>query len=90
TLARGESGSAAGFLELLYRGGQTLTAFEDIALKGLRYRNDRLDLDLEGGSLETFDRLKQSLGQQPGMETQMRTSRREDRIQSQVTLRVAS
>ena len=90
TLARGESGSAAGFLELLYRGGQTLIAFEDIALKGLRYRNDRLDLDLEGGSLETFDRLKQSLGQQPGMETQMRTSRRDDRIQSQVTLRVAS
>lgn len=80
----------AGFLELLYQGGQVMTAFDEVALRGLRYKENQLDIDLEGGSLETLDRLKQRLTDWPELEVQMRTTKREDRVESQVTLRKAS
>lgn len=83
-------GQEAGFLELLYRGGQVMTAFDEVALRGLRYKENQLDMDLEGGSLETLDRLKQRLTQWPELEVQMRTTKREDRVESQVTLRKVS
>ncbi len=87
-LSRSDGSSPEGaFLDLLYQGGQTLNAFQGVTLKGLRYRNSQLDMDLEGGSLEVLDTFKQRLSEQPGLETQMRTSKRDDRIESQVTLR---
>lgn len=82
-----QGGPAAGFLDLLYQGGQTLNAFQGVTLKGLRYRDSQLDLDLEGNSLEVLDTFKQRLTEQPGLEALMRTSKRDDRIESQVTLR---
>lgn len=76
-----------GFLDLLYQGGQIMTAFDEVTLRGLRYKENQLDIDLEGGSLETLDRLKQRLAEWPGLEVQMRTTKREDRVESLLTLK---
>lgn len=84
---QGTGTQEAGFLDLLYQGGQVMIAFNEVALRGLRYKENQLDIDLAGGSLETLDRLKQRLTEWPGLEVQMRTTKREDRVESQVTLR---
>ena len=82
------SGSGA-FLELLYRGGQPLASFPDITLRGFSYREGQLDLDLEGGSPAVLDQLRQKLNQQPGLQIEVRTTQREGRMESKVTLKKA-
>lgn len=88
-LRQGAGDTGAVFLDLLYQGGQTLMDFDGVTLRGLRYNNERLDLDLEGGSLETLDQLRQRLSEQSGLEAEMRTTKREGKIESQVVLRKA-
>ncbi len=83
------SGSGA-FLDLLYRGGQPLASFPNVTLRGFSYRDGQLDLDLEGGSPAVLDQLQQKLGQQPGLQIEVRTTQREGQLQSKVTLKRAS
>lgn len=89
-LRQGMGEPTAGFLDLLYQGGQVLITFEDVTLRGLRYKENQLDIDLEGSSLETLDRLKRRLAEAPGLDVQMRTTKREDKVESQLTLKKAS
>jgi len=84
---RGGGGTQATFLDLLYRSGQPLTALDGVTLQGLRYRGEQLDLNLEGANLEALDRLKQRFNKRPDLEVDMRTTKRDDKIQSQVTLK---
>lgn len=81
--ARGETT----FLELLQRGGRLLAEFPQVRVRGLRYNNQQLDFDLTGDSLETLEQLRQKLTEQADLETEMRTSKREDRIESLLSLR---
>jgi general secretion pathway protein L len=88
---RGEAGaSEQGFLALLVEAGRSLTALADVELNGLRYKDGQLDLSLEGGTLEVLDRLKQQLAEQSNLDIQMRTSKREGRVESQLVLRRTS
>lgn len=89
-LRQGEDTTEGVFLDLLYRGGQSLIPLKDITLQGLRYRNRQLDLDLEGKSLEILDQLRQRYGEQPDLKAQMRTTKQEDKVRSQVTLTKAA
>lgn len=78
---------ASVFLPLLYQSGQALQGVEGITLRGLRYKPNQLDLDLEGNSLENFDVLEQRFNEQPQLNAQMRTTKQEDKAESRVTLR---
>lgn len=74
------------FLDLLYAGGQPLLTLNQMTLRSLRYKENQLDLELEGGSLELMDQLKQLYHEQSNIDVQMRTTKREAKVQSQVTL----
>ncbi|MCB1777218.1 MAG: type II secretion system protein GspL [Candidatus Competibacteraceae bacterium] len=78
------------FLELLHQGGQALADFPDITLRSLSYREDQLDLALEGGNPATLDQLQQRLEQQPNIQVEMRTTQREGRLESRVMLKKAA
>ncbi|MFZ4790190.1 MAG: type II secretion system protein GspL [Candidatus Competibacteraceae bacterium] len=84
------SGGGGGFLDLLYRGGQPLTGFSELTLRGLSYRDGQLDLALDGGSPAVLDRLRQQLEQQPGLRTELRSTQREGQVESKVTLKKAA
>lgn len=78
------------FFELLYQGGQPLADFPDITLRSINYREGQLDLTLEGGNPGVLDQLRQRLEQQPGFRAEMRTTQREGRMDSKVTLKKAA
>lgn len=78
------------FLELLHQGGQPLVDFPDITLRSLNYREGQLDLALEGGNPATLDQLRQRFEQQPNIRAEMRTTQREGRLESRVTLKKAA
>jgi len=84
------SGGGGGFLDLLYRGGQPLTGFTELTVRGLSYRDGQLDLALDGGSPAVLDRLRQQLEQQPGLRAEVRTTQREGQVESKVTLKKAA
>jgi general secretion pathway protein L len=88
-LRQGTDSPAAAFLDLLYRGSQPLPGMAGITLRGLRYKENELDLDLESSNLELLDQLKQRLGEQPQVQIEMRTTKRDDKVESQLTLRRA-
>ncbi|MCC8999596.1 MAG: type II secretion system protein GspL [Candidatus Contendobacter sp.] len=82
------SGSSGGALfELLQRGGQPLTGFPGVTLRGFNYRDGQLDLDLEGGNPAVLDQLQQRLNQQTGLQVEMRTTQREGQMDSKVILK---
>jgi general secretion pathway protein L len=82
-------GEESVFLPLLYQSGQALQGVEGITLRGLRYKPNQLDLDLEGNSLEAFDILEQRFNELDQLNAQMRTTKQEDKAESRVTLRKA-
>ncbi|MFO1432222.1 MAG: type II secretion system protein GspL [Candidatus Competibacteraceae bacterium] len=86
-LRSGDTTAGTGFLELLYRGGQPLQGLPGVTLRSLRYKENQLDFDLEGGSLELFDQLKQRFTEQTGVDTQIRTTKKEDKVESQITVK---
>lgn len=81
-----KSAGAAAFFDLLRDGGQSLLDFNTISLRGLRYKDNQLDLELEGNNLAIFDQLKQRLSEIDDIEVEMRVSRRENKVESRVTL----
>jgi len=86
-LAPAGAGGGGVFLELLYQGGQPLVNFPDITLRGVSYREGQLDLVLEGGNPAVLDQFRQQLEQRPGIQAEMRTTQREGRMESKVTLK---
>jgi general secretion pathway protein L len=89
-LRKGGDGGGMVFLDLLLRGGQPLQNLPGVTLRGLRYKTEQLDLDLESNTLETLDQLKERYGQQPELNAQMRTTKREGKVESQITLKKTS
>ncbi len=85
-LERSASGSTGGFLALLHRGAAPLVELGEVSVEGLRYKENQLDLEIEGGTLELMDRLERELAGAPDASAQVRTTVREGRIRSQVTL----
>jgi type II secretory pathway component PulL len=61
-----------------------------VTLRGFSYRDGQLDLDLEGGSPAVLDQLRQTLSQQPGLQSDVRTLQRDGRVESKVTLKRAA
>ena len=84
------SAGGSGFLELLHQSGQALVNFPDITLHGLSYREGQLDLALEGGNPTVLDQLRQQFEQRPDIRAEMRTTQREGRMESKVTLKKAA
>ncbi|HRD65870.1 MAG TPA: type II secretion system protein GspL [Candidatus Competibacter sp.] len=85
------SGTGSGaFLELLHRGGQPLVNFPDVVLRGFSYRDGQLDLSLQGGDPAVLDQLRQQFNQQPGLQTEIRTTQREGQLESKITLKKAA
>lgn len=84
------SSGNSGFLDLLYRGGQPLSRFPELTLRGLSYRDGQIDLALDGGNPAVLDRLRQQLEQQPGLKAEVRTTQREGQVESKVTLKKAA
>jgi general secretion pathway protein L len=89
-LRQARLGSEAAFLDLLYHSAQPLISLQGVTLRGLRYKDDQLDLDLEGNSLEGLDQLKQRFSEQPNLNAEMRTTKREGKVESQVSLKRVS
>ena len=83
-------GGDGGFLDLLYRSGQTLAAFPELTLRSLSYRDGQLDLAVVGGNPAVLDRLRQQLEQQPGLRAEVRATQREGQVESKVTLKKAA
>lgn len=81
-----DSGGVATFFDLLRHGGQGLQDFQNVTLRGLRYKDNQLDLELEGDSLAVFDQLRQRLSNETGIRIEMRASKRENRVESRLTL----
>jgi general secretion pathway protein L len=81
-----DSTGVAAFFDLLRHGGQSLTDFQGVTLRGLRYKDNQLDLELEGDNLAVFDQLRQRLSDQAGLRVEMRVSKRENRVESRLTL----
>lgn len=84
------AGADSTFFDLLSRSGAVLKAFPQLTLQTLRFQDGRLELDLEGGSLETLDQLQQRLRRETRLEVQLRASKREGQVASRVTVREAS
>lgn len=90
-LRHAPAGSANAFLTLLERGGAALAEQRDpgLRIRALRYQDDRLDFDLEGGSPEAIDQLRQKLQTLPGTSVELRSSKRDGKVESQLSLRMA-
>lgn len=84
---RPASVAGGAFLDLLQRGGQALSGFTEVLLRGINYRDGQLDLNLEGGSPAALDQLRQNLHQQPELQVEMRTTQREGQVESKLTLK---
>ncbi len=89
-LKQNKGSQKAGFLELLYRSGPALIAFNDVTLRSLRYRNEQLEAELDSSNLEALDQLKNRLANQAGLLIDMRTVKQEDRIRSQLNVKPSS
>ncbi|MFW5815526.1 MAG: type II secretion system protein GspL [Wenzhouxiangella sp.] len=60
-LARLRFGQSAGLLELMYRVSPVLAGQSGISLRGLSYRDDRLELDIGAPDVAALDELEQRL-----------------------------
>lgn len=80
------TGGGSGFLDLLAASGDVLREFPELQLQAMRYRDGRLELDLEGGRMETLDRLQDRLRSTTRLQVQVRASMREDRVVSRLSV----
>ena len=87
-LRAGETLGDATFFNLLQQGGQRLVEHPSVTVNGLRYKDQQLDFILTGRRLETFDQLKQQLGNIPTVKSEMRTSKRDNTVESLLSLTV--
>ena len=84
---RGGADSDSGLLALLGRSGAVLKDAAGAKLRTLRYRDDKLDLDLELPDLQALDRLKQQLTDKAGLKVDIvSATSREGRVQSRISL----
>lgn len=87
---QGEGGAAQGMLELLSRAGPVLQGVGGLQLRGLRYRNQSLDVDMVLPNLQVVDTLKQQLMEKAGLTVDiLSASARDNQVESRMNLRAA-
>ena len=72
-LKSSKQGAGAGFLPILEKFSRAMQADNSIILKGLNFRNGRLDLELTINDLQALEKLKQSMAQ-TGMQVDIRSA----------------
>lgn len=83
-------GGGAGFLELMARAGEPLTGADGITLETVKWRNQRLQLELEATDLQVLDRLRERLGNN-GLNAELeRAERQGEQVAGEIRLTEAS
>lgn len=82
---RANAAAGGDFLPLLAAGGQGLRRQPQIALRGLRFADGRLDFLLYGERFEDFERLDRLLSE-AGYSVELQTRKREQTVESRMTL----
>lgn len=89
-LSSGGGQSNGEFLKLLSLTGTPLTADRSIKITTARFKQDRLDLELELADLQKLDKLKGQLEKQ-GLEVKIRNARsREGKVEGRLEIRAAT
>lgn len=79
--------NSGGFLELLQQGGAVLRQFPELRLQALRFADGELRLDLQGGSLQTLERLQTRLRSLTPVTAKLQVSQQEGTVAGQLMLR---
>ena len=86
---RAGSGGEAGLLAFVAKAGPILKATPKLRLRSVRYKENRLDIDLEIDSLQALDGLKQRLGDEAGLGVEIvSASSRDGKVESRIALRM--
>ena len=84
---RGGGGAQMDLLGFIAKAGPILKATPGLKLRSLRYKENRLDIELEIGSLQTLDKLKQRLGDEAGLAVEIvSASSRDGKVESRIAL----
>ncbi len=88
TTLRGDSGAdGSDFLYLLATSGQLLHQTTGLAMQGINYRNETLNLDLEVGDLQVLDKLKRNLVSRTGLKVEIQSATAKDnRVRSRLQI----
>ncbi len=77
---RGGGQGPGDFLRLLEQASPLLLATGGFQLQGLRYKDGRMDLDFQVGSLQALDDLKKRLSEGAGLEVEIRSATSKEEI----------
>ncbi len=81
------SGGQTDLLGFIAEAGPILKATPGLKLRSLRYKENRLDIDLEIGTLQALDKLKQRLGDEAGLAVEIvSASSRDGKVESRIAL----
>ncbi len=84
---RGSGDGQTDLLGFIGKAGPVLKATPGLKLRSLRYKEDRLDIDLEISSLQTLDKLKQRLADEAGLTVEIvSASSRDGKVESRIAL----
>ncbi|MCF6211149.1 MAG: type II secretion system protein GspL [Gammaproteobacteria bacterium] len=84
---RGSGGGQTDLLGFIGKAGPVLKATPGLKLRSLRYKENRLDIDLEINSLQTLDKLKQRLADEAGLTVEIvSASSRDGKVESRIAL----
>ncbi len=85
---RGGGNAEGGLLVLLSQSGAVLKDAPGIKLRTLRYKDNKMDLDLELPDLQALDQLKQQLTDKAGLRVEIvSATSREGKVQARISLR---
>ena len=81
-------GSGSRFLNLISQAGVVIKDMDGVKITGANYRSGRLDLDLNVGSLQLLDQLKQALAKSGSLsvEIQSATTESDQRVKSRLRI----
>ncbi len=88
---RGGGGANEGFLTLLAQSGLILKDIEAVQLRTLRFKGNKLDLDIDMPGLQALDKLKQRLIDEAKLKVEIvSASSRKGKVESRLSLQSAS
>ncbi len=73
-LARGQGAAGDGFLALLAAAGEPLAGARGVRLKGLHFRDGRLDLSVTAPDVQTLEALRQGLARRPDLQVELQSA----------------
>ena len=84
---RGSAGGQADLLSFVARAGPVFKATPKLKLRSVRYKEGRLDIDLEIDDLQALDQLKQRLADEAGLRVEIvSASSRDGKVESRIAL----